>query len=374
MIDHKKILKKTIEIAKKGKGLVSPNPMVGAIIAKGNRIISTGYHKYFGSFHAEIEAIKNAKGKTKDTTLYVNLEPCCHWGKTPPCTDAIIKAGIKEVIACISDPNPVVKGNGFKILQENGIKVRYGFLEEEAKDFNRFYITNIKNKRPYIILKWAQTIDGKIATYNGNSKWITEENTRRFLKNKRFEVDGILVGVNTILIDNPSLDYIAPEFQAKKEIIEKKRYYKIILDPHCKTPTNCNIWENKKAVVLLVVDENIDEEKIEKYRKNENFEYIKLPIEEGKFDLKILCEKLLEKNIGILMVEGGKKTLTNFFENYLFDEIMVFIGNKILGGENSISPFGGKEKEIIDEALKLEKIYVEKIENDILITARNYSS
>ncbi|HOK57206.1 MAG TPA: bifunctional diaminohydroxyphosphoribosylaminopyrimidine deaminase/5-amino-6-(5-phosphoribosylamino)uracil reductase RibD [bacterium] len=371
MIEHKKFLKKCFQLAEKGKGLVSPNPLVGAVIAKGSRIIAEGYHKGFGLLHAEIEALNKAKDKAKGVTLYVNLEPCCHWGKTPPCTDAIIKSGIKEVIACMIDPNPLVNGNGFKILEENGIKVRYGFLEEEAREFNRFYITNITKKRPYVILKWAQTIDGKIATYNGSSKWITGEKTREYLKKKRFEVDGILIGINTILKDNPSLDYIAPEFQTKKEIIDRKRYFKIILDPEGKIPFDAKIWENEKSKVLIVFDEKIEDEKIEKFKIKTNFDYIKIPFENGKFDINKLLEKLLiEKNIGILLVEGGKYTLTSFFENRIFDEIWAFIGNKILGGENSLSIIGGKDKENINEAVELEKIEIERIEDDILIKGR----
>ncbi|MFN4227179.1 MAG: bifunctional diaminohydroxyphosphoribosylaminopyrimidine deaminase/5-amino-6-(5-phosphoribosylamino)uracil reductase RibD [Candidatus Ratteibacteria bacterium] len=371
MVDHKKFLKRCFKLAEKGKGLVSPNPLVGAIIAKGERIIAEGYHKGFGLAHAEIEALNRAKDKAKGATLYVNLEPCCHWGKTPPCTESIIKSGIKEVIACIIDPNPLVNGNGFKILEENGIKVRYGYLEEEAEEFNRYYITNITKARPYIILKWAQTIDGKIATYNGLSKWITREKTREYLKKKRFEVDGILVGVNTILKDNPFLDYIANKFQAKREILDRKRYYKIILDPEGKTPIESNIWKNEKSKVLIVFDERIDESKIEKYSIKTNFDYIKIPRENGKFEIEKLLEKLLvEKNIGIIMVEGGKFTLTQFFEKEIFDEIWAFIGKKILGGENSISVFGGKDRENIEQAIELEKIEVEQIEDDILLKGR----
>ncbi|MGB9677051.1 MAG: bifunctional diaminohydroxyphosphoribosylaminopyrimidine deaminase/5-amino-6-(5-phosphoribosylamino)uracil reductase RibD [Candidatus Ratteibacteria bacterium] len=370
MVEYKKFLKKCFKLAEKGKGLVSPNPLVGAVIAKGERIIAEGYHKGFGLPHAEVDALNKAKDKAKGATLYVNLEPCCHWGKTPPCTDAIIKSGIKEVIACMKDPNPLVNGNGFKTLEENGIKVRYGFLEEEAEEFNRFYITNITKKRPYVILKWAQTIDGKIATKNYSSKWITGEKTRNYLKRKRFEVDGILVGVNTVLIDNPLLDYIEPEFQTKKNIIERKRYYKIVLDPYGKTPMDANIWKSEKSKVLIVFDESIEEKEIEKYKIKSNFEYIKIPTENGKFNIEKLLEKLLEKNIGIIMVEGGKFTLTTFFENKIFDEIWAFLGNKILGGENSISVCGGRDKENIDEAVIIEKIEFEKIEDDILIKGR----
>ncbi len=371
MVDHKKFLKKCFKLAEKGKGLVSPNPLVGAVIAKGERIIAEGYHKCFGLAHAEIEALNKAKDKAKGATLYVNLEPCCHWGKTPPCTESIIKSGIKEVIACIIDPNPFVNGNGFKILEENGIRVRYGYLEQEAEEFNRFYITNITEKRPYIILKWAQTLDGKIATYTGLSKWITGEETRNYLKKKRFEVDGIIVGVNTVLKDNPFLDYILDQFQAKKDILDKKRYYKIILDPEGKTPIEGNIWRNQRAKVLIVFDEKIPDEKIEKYQTKPNFEYVKLPTQNNKFEIKKLLEKLLiEKNIGIVIVEGGKFTLTQFFENEIFDEIWVFVGNKILGGENSLSVFGGRDKEKIEEAIEIEKINIEKISDDILIKGR----
>ncbi len=368
--DYKKLLKKTIELAKKGKGLVSPNPMVGAVIAKGNKIISTGYHKAFGMPHAEVEAIKSAGERAKNSTLYVNLEPCCHYGKTPPCTDVIISAGIKEVVCCMEDPNPVVSGKGLKILEENGIKVRVGYLEDEATELNLPYITYITKKRPYIILKWAQTIDGKIATSTGNSKWITEPEAREYLKKKRFEIDGILIGVNTVLKDNPSLDYIQPSFLTKKNILERKRYYKIVLDPYLKTPPDAKLFENEKAKVLIFVSENIPEEKIAPFSSINNCEIIKAEISDGKFKMKNLMEILYEKKIGIIMVEGGEKTLTSFWNEKLADRVMVFIGNKVLGGEKALVPIAGRDKEKIEEAVKIEELDIKKIGNNLVIEGK----
>ncbi|HOV22066.1 MAG TPA: bifunctional diaminohydroxyphosphoribosylaminopyrimidine deaminase/5-amino-6-(5-phosphoribosylamino)uracil reductase RibD [bacterium] len=370
MVDHIKLLKQAIKLAEKGKGLVSPNPMVGAIIVQKSKIVGSGYHQCFGMPHAEVEAIKKAGKNTIGATLYVNLEPCCHWGKTPPCTEKIISSGIKEVISCMKDPNPIVNGNGFKILQENGIKVRL-FPVEGAFQLNQPYITYITKKRPYIILKWAQTIDGKIATKTGDSKWITGEKARKFVREKRFEIDGIVVGINTVLADNPFLDYIPPQFEVKKKLLERKRYYKIIIDPHLKTPLESNIWKNEKSKVLIFISDKVDKEKISFYhQKKENFEFVCLSTENGKFKIDEFLGQLYKKEIGIIMVEGGKNVLTWFFENRKVDEFLIFIGNKIIGGENSINVIGGKDIEKISESFYLENRKIEFFDDDILIRGK----
>ncbi|HOL21475.1 MAG TPA: bifunctional diaminohydroxyphosphoribosylaminopyrimidine deaminase/5-amino-6-(5-phosphoribosylamino)uracil reductase RibD, partial [bacterium] len=262
MREHKEFIKETLKLAERGRGLVSPNPMVGAVIVKGSRVIGKGWHNAFGMPHAEIEALKQAGDKAKGATLYVNLEPCCHYGKTPPCTKAIIEAGIKEVICSMEDPNPMVAGKGIKELEKNGITVRKGILREEAEDLNKPYMTYITKKRPYIILKWAQTLDGKIATYKGSSQWITGEESRRRVRIMRFEVDGIVAGINTVVNDDPSLDYIPPSFQTGKGVIEKKRYWKIVIDPYLRIPEKGRLWENPSANILLIVSERAPEDRI----------------------------------------------------------------------------------------------------------------
>jgi len=370
MRDHKEFIKETLRLAKNGSGLVSPNPMVGAVIVKGSRIAGKGWHKVFGMPHAEIEALKEAGSRAKGATLYVNLEPCCHYGKTPPCTKAIMEAGIKEVICSMEDPNPLVAGKGIEELEKNGITVRTGVLREEAEKLNRQYITYITKKRPYIILKWAQTIDGKIATYTGSSKWITGEETRDFVKKMRFEVDGIVVGINTVVNDNPSLDYIAPSFQAKKEILNKKRYWKIVIDPHLKISEEGRIWDCPDCKVLLVVSEKVEEDRVRYLIDKKSCEVIKIPQEGDGLSLKVLMEELYKREIGIIMVEGGSKTLTSFWEEKLVDEIIVFTGNKLLGGSGSLSPVAGEDKRNISEAVNIEEIETGRIGNDFFIRGR----
>ncbi|MCM8830032.1 MAG: bifunctional diaminohydroxyphosphoribosylaminopyrimidine deaminase/5-amino-6-(5-phosphoribosylamino)uracil reductase RibD [Candidatus Omnitrophica bacterium] len=370
MRDHKEFIKGAFKLAERGKGLVSPNPMVGAVIVKGSHIVGKGWHKAFGMPHGEIEALKEAKDKAKGATLYVNLEPCCHYGKTPPCTKAIIESGIKEVICSMEDPNPLVASKGIEELEENGITVRSGILKEEAELLNRPYITYITKKRPYIILKWAQTIDGKIATGTGSSKWITGQDTRDFVKKLRFEVDGIVVGIKTVINDNPSLDYISPTYQVKKDILNRKRYWKIVIDPHLKIPEDVKIWENQNSKVLLVISEKAKEEKIRYFLREKGCDVVKISEEQGRLNLKYLMDELYKREIGIIMVEGGSYTLTSFWEEKLADEVIVFTANKILGGDNSLSPIEGKGREVISEAVKIEYYEKKMLGNDFFIRGR----
>lgn len=370
MTDHKEFLKGTLKLAEKGRGLVSPNPMVGAVIARGSRVLGRGWHKAFGLPHAEIEALKQAGGKARGATLYVNLEPCCHYGKTPPCTEAIIQAGIKEVVCAMKDPNTLVDGKGIEELEKNGLKVRTGILREEAEQLNSPYVTHITKKRPYILLKWAQTLDGRTATHNGDSRWITSEKTREFVKETRFGMDGILVGVNTVLKDNPSLDYLPPSFQTQRDLLCRKRYYKIILDPCLETPPEGRWWENTNSRVLLVTSDSVPEEKISALTARGNSEVMKMPCSGNRFSLKILAEKLHEKGLGIIMVEGGSETLTCFWDEKLADEIMVFTGNKILGGKDSLVSIAGENREAFSQAVRVQYTEMKRFGEDFLIRGK----
>ncbi len=357
-------LKKTFQLAEKGMGLTSPNPMVGALIVKGNKIVGYGFHEFFGGPHAEINAIKTAGEKAKGATLYVNLEPCCHWGKTPPCTDAIIMSGIKEVVACMEDPNPLVSGKGFESLQKNGIKVQHELLMEEAYKLNRAYIVNIKKKMPFITLKWAMTLDGKIADMYGYSKWITNDDARMYAKNLRFEYDGILVGINTIERDNPFLDYTIPKFQTKKEFIKRKRYTKIILDSSLKIKPEANIFKNEMhKVVIFTSTENNAEQK--KYPLNT--EIINISSENGLLKIEEMLNKLYEMNIGKVLVEGGSKILTSFWEKNFMDSIYIFIGNKIVGGNAKYTPIDGETIKSLTEKTSIEIENIKEINGNVLL-------
>jgi diaminohydroxyphosphoribosylaminopyrimidine deaminase/5-amino-6-(5-phosphoribosylamino)uracil reductase len=362
-------IKTTLKLAKKGKGLVSPNPMVGAVIVKGKRILGEGYHQAWGMAHAEVEAIRKAKGKTKGATLYVNLEPCNHYGKTSPCVKTIIEAGIKEVVCPMKDPNPTVNGKGFEELEKNGIKVRIGSMQQEAEDLNRAYIVNLEKKRPYIRLKWAQTLDGKTATYSGNSKWITNEPSRQYAKRLRFESDAILVGIRTVLNDNPSLDYIFPTSYPSK-LENRKKYFKVILDPELKMPTEGNIWKTINTEILIVTSMGIPKEKISKYLGKSNCEIVEVPTKNRMFDMAQLLKILFERGIGVLMVEGGSSTLTSFWEYKLADEVFIFCANKIVGDNRSISSISGVEKKYISESVEIKIKKTKMFEQNIMIKGK----
>jgi len=366
MFNREDFIKTALKLAERGRGLVSPNPLVGAVVAKGGRILGEGYHRAWGMPHAETEAIRKAKGKTKGASLYVNLEPCCHYGKTPPCTEAIIKAGIKEVICSMKDPNPLVSGKGIEELEKNGIKVRLGSMEKQAAELNSSYILNIEQKRPYVILKWAQTLDGKTATVRGDSKWITGESARQYVKKLRFEADGIIAGINTVLKDNPFLDYSFPSFHPAK-MESRKRYRKIILDPQMKMPQQGNIWNNSNTGILIVTSDKAQEEKISLFERRKNCEVLVLQTENGLFDMKQLLTALYQKDIGIIIVEGGSNTITRFWEAKTADEAIIFCSSKILGDNRAITSIGGRHKEKISEAVEIKIRETKMFGQDIMI-------
>ncbi|MCM8758922.1 MAG: bifunctional diaminohydroxyphosphoribosylaminopyrimidine deaminase/5-amino-6-(5-phosphoribosylamino)uracil reductase RibD [Candidatus Omnitrophica bacterium] len=361
-------LKKCLFLAKKGLGLVSPNPMVGAIVVKGNHVVGHGWHHAYGLPHAEVEAIKMAGIKAKDATLYVNLEPCCHYGKTPPCTDLIIKTGIKKVVFCTIDPNPFVAGKSVDILKQNGIEVRYGLLEDDAKKLNEAYFIHTELKRPYITLKWAMSIDGKIADKDGKSKWITSQDTRAFLKKLRFEYDAILVGSKTVLKDDPLLDFCIPH-GLKKRLIDKKRFFKIILDSNLSVSPDAKVFSNKlHKVIIFRAKENFEDKK--QFPENVKIVEVDRECENGLLNVKDILKFLYSEGIGKIFVEGGTRVLTTFYNFGLYDSIFVFIGGKIIGGPAVYPPLEGRLLPLDKESgLVLEE--TKRFENDILMIFKN---
>ncbi|HOJ30465.1 MAG TPA: bifunctional diaminohydroxyphosphoribosylaminopyrimidine deaminase/5-amino-6-(5-phosphoribosylamino)uracil reductase RibD [bacterium] len=360
-------LKKCLSLAENGLGLVSPNPMVGAVIVKGSHIVGQGWHKAYGLPHAEVEALKMAGAKAKDAILYVNLEPCCHYGKTPPCTDAIIKAGIKKVVFCTLDPNPRVNGKTVVILKNHGIEVRYGLLENHAMELNESYFTYMKQKRPFITLKWAMSIDGKIADASGNSKWITSEDARKFNRNLRFQYDAIMVGAGTVIKDDPELDYSVPG-GVRKSLLKNKRYTKIIIDGDLKCPPDTKMFLNNQGNVVVFTGKDTKPAWV-KYPENVEFiEIDRTPA--GFLDIRQVIKFLYDKGIGRLFVEGGTNTLTSFYDCGVFDKIYVFVGGKIIGGDAVYPPFkGGITPPIIDSNFRLGEII--RFSNDVLIVFKN---
>ena len=342
-------LERTLELAKKADGLTSPNPMVGAVIVKNNKEISCGFHKKSGNPHAEIEAINNAKVSLQGATLYINLEPCCHFGKTPPCVDKIIKSGIKRVVMASLDPNPIVHGKSISKLKKAGIKVSVGCLSEKARKLNEVFFKNMETKRPFVVVKLAQSLDGKIVTARGESKWITEETARSFARRLRDKYDCVLVGVNTVIKDNPRLNGL------------KKIPYKAVIDPQLRIPKDSYLF--KKNCEKLIIFASTKAKK--KSLKCAKVFFIKE--KKGKLPVKEILSALYRYGIISVFVEGGSETAANFFEEKLVDKVHFFIAPKILGGKSALASIGGQGLSLRD-CPKIREMAIEKIGQDILIT------
>ena len=314
-----------LKLAQKGEGKTSPNPMVGCVVLnKKGDIISTGYHKKYGKFHAERDALLKIN-KNKGHTLIVNLEPCCHFGKTPPCTDIILEKGIKEVVFGMKDPNPIVAGKGLEILKKAGIKLIGPILENECKKLNEFFIKNKTTNMPFVAIKTATTIDGKIATKSGDSKWITSEKARNKGRQLRKKYDAILTSSSTVIADNP----------------EMRHKNKIILDRNLKTDLNSEIYKNGNIYVFC-------EFKPKPTKKN--IKYIQTPVINNQLDIKFILKKLYELGIMSVFVEAGGN-LNNSFLPYA-DKLYHFTAPKILSDNSGMTCFNGPSKEKINECIE----------------------
>ena len=334
-----------LELAEKGRGYVNPNPMVGAVVVKNGEIVGKGWHKYFGGPHAEVYALDEAGEKAEGATIYVTLEPCSHFGKTPPCVEKIKKFKIKKcVIACL-DPNPLVAGRGKKILEEAGIEVVVGVREKEAKSLNKVFMKYITEKNPYLFLKCAITLDGKIATNYNDSKWITNEKSREKVQLLRHEYMGIMVGINTLINDNPRLT---------ARVENGINPYRIVVDPHFRIPLESNFVslgsEDEKSIVITSL-ENINNEKISELEKNK----IKIVYMEGyEFSVDEILKKIGELKIDSVLLEGGSYLISKAFAENRIDGGEIFIAPKILGGGLPfIQGFDFKE---MKDCFKLENI------------------
>ncbi|NQU83781.1 MAG: bifunctional diaminohydroxyphosphoribosylaminopyrimidine deaminase/5-amino-6-(5-phosphoribosylamino)uracil reductase RibD [Parcubacteria group bacterium] len=352
---------KTIKLAKKGIGHTSPNPLVGAIIVKNNKIIGQGYHKKAGDDHAEIAALKKTGKKARGATMYINLEPCCHFGKTPPCTKAIISAGIKEIHIAMLDPNSKVCGKGKKELEKADIKVIVGEERDKAKKLNEIFCKYIKNNVPFVLAKWAMSLDGKIATHTGDSKWITNKKSRSLVQELRQKYDAILVGVNTVLKDNPRLTARAKTSRPSNPI-------RIIVDSAGRTPLTANVLKNKQAKTIIATTEKISKKREELYVKL-GAQVIKIKSKNKRVNLKELIKKLGKLEITSILIEGGGEILASAVSEKIIDKAYIFIGNKIIGGRDTKTPVegGGIGKMIDVEEWKIEN--TRQIDNNILIVA-----
>ncbi len=353
-----KYMQECLRLAEKGRGKAEPNPLVGCIIVKNGKMIGRGYHKKYGSHHAEVNAINNALkngNNLKGSTLYVNLEPCNHTGKTPPCTDLIIKHGIKNVVIGMKDLNPDVKGNGFRRLKREGITVKAGVLEEECTSLNKKFIVNVTQKRPYITLKMAQSIDGKIALNNFKSQWITSIESRKLAHFLRSKNDCIFAGKNTVIHDNPELTVRYGN--------SSNSPVRIVTDKDLKLSDKYKVMQNSPPLTLVY---HSSEKKV---TDEEFVKYIKLKSFKGRMRIRDIVKDLFQKGFTSLLIEGGADLYSQFISADLFDEIHVFIAPKILG--EGISAFKDFK---IDRIAKAKEVFLSEIKilnKDLLLIYKN---
>ncbi|MFO7890661.1 MAG: bifunctional diaminohydroxyphosphoribosylaminopyrimidine deaminase/5-amino-6-(5-phosphoribosylamino)uracil reductase RibD [bacterium] len=336
---HTKYMKKVLQLAQKGIGKVSPNPLVGAVVVKNNQILAEGYHAFFGGPHAEADALQRLSPfKAQNAVLYVNLEPCVHHGKTPPCVDEIIEYGISKVVIGMEDPNPLVKGNGIKKLQSSGVEVELGVMEKQCRELNEAYIKSITQKSPFVTLKIAQTLDGKIARETGESKWITSEKARKTVHAMRKAADCIMVGVNTVIQDNCRLTV---------RLVRGEGGKRIILDSRLRIPIDSYaINDEYKNNTIIVTTKSVPENKINLLKQKGITHWVVDKNEDGMIDIDKLLQKIYDHNMISVLVEGGKKVFTSFLKQNSVDKMVIFIAPRIFGSgiesfgrlENSLSP------------------------------------
>lgn len=364
-------MKRAIELAKKGGGFVHPNPLVGCVVVKDGQIIAEGYHEKYGGFHAERNALTYCKTETKDALLYVTLEPCCHYGKTPPCTEIIIEKGIKKVFVGILDPNPLVAGKGMKILQDAGIEVEVGLCENEIRELNKVFLKYITTKRPYVIMKTAMTLDGKIAAHTGDSKWVTNEESRKMVHQLRSEMAGVVVGINTVLADDPMLTCRLDG--------NHHQPVRIVVDSKLRIPIDCQLVKTAKEYETIISHTDCTDytDKDDDYlaRKRADFTDIGCKLlhcksKDGHVDINDLMFQLGTHGIDSLLLEGGGTLNAAFLEAGCVDEVWAFIAPKIIGGSEAKTPVAGKGIDMMCDAINLQNIEIQNINGDILIKGK----
>lgn len=350
----KKYMARALELAALGEGAVNPNPLVGAVVVKNNKVIGEGYHKKYGGPHAEVFALEMAGEEARGADIYVTLEPCSHYGKTPPCAKKIIEMGIKRCIIASLDPNPLVSGRGIKMLQEAGIEVITGVMDKEAKELNRVFMKYISEKTSYLFLKCGITLDGKIATKTGNSKWITNELAREKVQKLRNKYMGIMVGINTVIKDDPSLT---------ARIENGRDPYRIVIDPNLDISLESKFvnFQDGKSIVITS-ENNREKEKVSELEERK----VKLVYLEGTdFKISDILKKTGELGIDGILLEGGSYLISKAFEEKAIDGGEIFIAPKILGDEKAISFVKGFSVENIADGFELENVKINSYGNNV---------
>lgn len=348
-------MKLALQLAASARGNTNPNPLVGAVIVKDGVIVGTGMHRKAGEPHAEVHAFNMAGEQAKGATLYVTLEPCSHYGKTPPCALRVKESGVSRVFVAMEDPNPSVAGRGIQLLRDAGIDVEVGLLEEEARRLNERFIHNMLTSTPFIRTKYAMTLDGRIATHTGDSKWITAEAAREDVHRVRHEVDGILVGIQTVLADNPSLTTRLPESYGKNPT-------RIIFDTALRTPLHAHVCNNEAKTIFVVGEGVTDIQKAP-------YEALGHTVLQKGETLQETLQLLYKEGITDILVEGGGSIHSSFIRANVVNQYMIYIAPKIIGGAASLSPVTGADVDFMQDALDVQFTSFEQIGDDLKIIA-----
>lgn len=357
-------MKRAMELAELGRGFVNPNPLVGAVIVKDDRIIGQGYHKIYGENHAEINAFEDARSRgesVRGSTMYVTLEPCSHYGKTPPCAEAIVKHGVGKVVIGLLDPNPLVSGRGIEILERAGIEVEHGVLSEELAIQNEVFLKYIRTERPFCILKTAMTLDGKIATHNGDSRWITNSKSREYVHQIRQGVSAVMVGINTAIRDNPLLN-------TRLEGRECSDSVKVVVDSSGRIPLDLKLISEMGEKGLIVATTDKIDDKKRKALIEAGCKVIITPKVDGKVSLDYLMEELGKLKIDSVLLEGGGGLNYGALEAGIVDKVECFIAPKFLGGSESKTPVEGRGIDLVRDAIEVDRTSVKQFDGDILIS------
>jgi diaminohydroxyphosphoribosylaminopyrimidine deaminase/5-amino-6-(5-phosphoribosylamino)uracil reductase len=351
-----------LRLASRGVGRTSPNPAVGAVVVHGGAVVGKGYHERAGGPHAEVHALAAAGGLARGGTLYVTLEPCNHVGRTPPCTEAIIRSGVGRVVVGCRDPNPHVTGRGVEVLRSHGLDVEVGVEEERCRRLNDAFIKHVTTGLPLVVVKAAASLDGKIGSATGDSRWITNQRSRRFVHRLRWALDAVLVGVGTVLADDPQLTPRIPGRAGKKPL-------RVILDTNLRTPLESQVVRSTaEAPTLIATGPHPDRRLVGRFQEW-GVEVLALPLEEGRVSPSDLLRELGSRQVTSLLVEGGGEVHGSFFRAGLVDKVYFFYAPKIIGGRDAVPLVGGRGAAVVGDSVALSRVRVRRFDGDILVEA-----
>jgi diaminohydroxyphosphoribosylaminopyrimidine deaminase/5-amino-6-(5-phosphoribosylamino)uracil reductase len=359
-MDDQAFMEMALDLAVKGRGFTSPNPMVGAVVVKDGNVVGSGYHEAVGKAHAEVNAIEDAGNLAKGATLYVTLEPCNHHGRTPPCTERIKAAGISRVVIAMKDPNPDVKGGGINDLKKQGIDISSGLCEDRAKKLNEAFIKYVQEKRPFVIIKCAATLDGRIATRTGDSRWVSGEESRAFVHRLRHAVDAIMVGIDTIKKDDPKLTTRLIGMKGSDPI-------RVILDTHLSISEDAQILHlDSDSDTIIATGAPASKDRKATLGKK-GVRILEVSVKDGLIDLDVLIERLGGLGITSLLIEGGSRVIASALAFRIVDKVIFFFAPRILGGDDGVPICSGAGPELMSESIPLKDINVRRFGNDIMI-------